>query len=90
VIQTELGRHSFKGKEWMFLLIQPLTWLFMKKPREGAQTTLHLAISDEGGKMTASYWSDCKRAPLKDKLGQSTRPEEIEKLWDLTKKVVGV
>ncbi|KAB7498000.1 Protochlorophyllide reductase, chloroplastic [Armadillidium nasatum] len=31
----------------------------------GAQTTIHLAVSDEGGKVTGEYFVDCKIAPLR-------------------------
>jgi hypothetical protein len=36
--------------------------LFTKPPTEGAKTTLHLALSDEGGQITGKYWSDSKVA----------------------------
>ncbi|KAI9014218.1 hypothetical protein DFJ74DRAFT_771228 [Hyaloraphidium curvatum] len=89
-VRTELARHSMKGREWLVPFFLPLIYLLLKSPWEGAQTTLHLAVSDEGGIVTGAYFADCKRAALMDKLGQSSRPEEIEKLMEVTKQKIGL
>jgi NAD(P)-dependent dehydrogenase (short-subunit alcohol dehydrogenase family) len=56
-IKTNIGNDniSLTGK-----IIAPIFNLFTQPAIEGAKTSLHLALSDEGGQITGKYWSNCK------------------------------
>jgi NAD(P)-dependent dehydrogenase (short-subunit alcohol dehydrogenase family) len=56
VIKTNLGS---QGSNMLWNAVTPIFHLFTKPPTEGAKTTLHLALSDEGRQITGKYWSDC-------------------------------
>jgi hypothetical protein len=38
---------------------------FIQTPKEGAQTTIHLAVADEVANITGEYFSECKASFLK-------------------------
>jgi NAD(P)-dependent dehydrogenase (short-subunit alcohol dehydrogenase family) len=57
VIRTNLGSSSTNS---LWKLITPIFHLFTKPPTEGAKTTLHLALSSEGGEISGKYWSKSK------------------------------
>ncbi|XP_051164543.1 retinol dehydrogenase 12-like isoform X2 [Leptopilina boulardi] len=42
------------------ILIVSLATLLFKTPEEGAQTSIHLTVSDEGSKVSGKYFVDCK------------------------------
>ena len=43
--------------------LRALNRLRLVTPQEGAKTTLHCALSDEAGRETGLYYSDCKPVP---------------------------
>ncbi|KAG0182840.1 hypothetical protein DFQ29_001780 [Apophysomyces sp. BC1021] len=48
------------------MLARPLMHFVLKSPKEGAQTTLYLATSDEVEGKGGGYWSDCKLKTTKE------------------------
>lgn len=70
-----------------------LTFLFMlcnlygKTPREGAQTTLHLALDPGLEKVTGCYFEDCRRARVSYRL---LNRDLSEKVFGLTAKLVNL
>jgi retinol dehydrogenase-12 len=81
-VKTELARHV---PAFLAVPIQFLSGFFMKSPYEGAQTTLHCALSPDvqGGE----YFSDCKAVtPSK----HATDSAAASKLWDVSEKLVGL
>ncbi|XP_076625366.1 retinol dehydrogenase 14 [Colletes latitarsis] len=70
----------------------PVSWLlnfilntFCKTPEQGAQTTIHLAVSDEVDGISGKYFSDCHEQELfrgvKD-------PSKGKKFWELSETMV--
>jgi NAD(P)-dependent dehydrogenase (short-subunit alcohol dehydrogenase family) len=74
-IKTNIGNDNITlaGK-----IIAPIFNLFTQPAVEGAKTTLHLALSDEGGRITGKYWSDSK----------IDRPSELSTNMDLAEQLV--
>ncbi|XP_064484316.1 retinol dehydrogenase 12-like [Ornithodoros turicata] len=58
-----------------------------KSAEEGAQTSIHVAVSEEGGQLTGKYFTDCK-PKLPWAIGQSE--EKARKLWEATVKLTGL
>ncbi|KAI9199692.1 retinol dehydrogenase 13 [Polychytrium aggregatum] len=62
VVNTELTRYIDTG---ILKVLLSVGTILMKTPWEGAQTTLHVALSDECEKVTGEYFHDCKiRKPV--------------------------
>ncbi|GMR42895.1 hypothetical protein PMAYCL1PPCAC_13090, partial [Pristionchus mayeri] len=83
VVATELSRHlPFTNKPMM-----AIAGIFMKSEKEGAQTSLYLAMSSEVKGVSGGYFSDCARhkenpAALDD--------EACKRLYEYSKKAVGL
>lgn len=68
-------------------IVKFLVHLFFKTSKEGAQTTIHLAVSKELKDTTGKYFCDCKE----EKPSFYARDEEMaEKLWKLSEEVCGL
>lgn len=83
-VATELGRHH---PYWLQVVLQPFVFLLTKSPKEGAQTSIHLAVSKELEGVSGLYFADCKeRIPAK-----SAQDDEVaKKLWEVSAKLVGL
>lgn len=57
LVNTEIGRHMGVYKSWIALLfLRPLLWLFLKTPRQGAQTTIYAALSLDLESVSGRYF----------------------------------
>jgi NAD(P)-dependent dehydrogenase (short-subunit alcohol dehydrogenase family) len=80
VVRTELARDY---PRWLTAIFH----LFLISPQSGARTSLHVATSEEGGRMTGGYFEKCRpvqpsRAALDD--------EAAERLWTLSERLLGL
>ena len=76
----------------------------MQTPKQGAQTTIHLAVSDEVANVTGEYFSDCKVNSITKAISEAllylisfqvarasklARDECLsKKLWEISEKLV--
>ena len=57
VVKTELGRYMSINRSYVSsVLLAPLFWLLFKSPVQGAQTTLHCALSSSLEGVTGKYF----------------------------------
>ncbi|XP_011690507.1 PREDICTED: retinol dehydrogenase 14 isoform X2 [Wasmannia auropunctata] len=70
----------------------PLSWglnliikTFFKTPEQGAQTTIHLAVSDEVNGVSGKYFMDCAEHRLSN---AAKDPAKGKKLWELSEPLV--
>ncbi|KAJ3055260.1 hypothetical protein HK097_011062 [Rhizophlyctis rosea] len=87
VVRTELIRGAPLWIRIVSVLITPLK-ILAKTPWEGAQTTLHCALSQEAGYLGGAYWKDCQVCSVRSKQGRDK--EAQEKLWNVSAKIVGL
>ncbi|XP_069697713.1 retinol dehydrogenase 11-like [Periplaneta americana] len=88
LVATEAGRYAdesfFPGAQWFF---DNVLAYFIKTPEQGAQTTIHCAVSEEAGRETGQYYRDCKK-------GRQSSLAFDEKLaadlWDRSARLVGL
>merc|ERR1712133_117784 len=59
IVQTEIFRHLKGISKNIFMIFYHL---YFKTAEEGAQTTIHLAVSEDVENVTGKYFSDCKIA----------------------------
>ena len=84
VILTDIGRNLSKLQAIFFHYIFSH---FAKTSFEGAQTTIHLAVSDELDGVTGLYFVDCKEK----RPGEAALDDQAaKKLWEVSAKLVGL
>ncbi|WP_018666340.1 SDR family oxidoreductase [Bacteroides gallinarum] len=73
----------------MHMWFDPLTDIFfrpfIRTPRQGAATAIHLLLDEEVGKRTGTLNASCRVRPLS---GKFTAHVQMRELWDRTEKIV--
>ncbi|CAL8314466.1 unnamed protein product [Lota lota] len=86
IVRTRLGRHVH-----IPLLARPIFYLalltFFRSALQGAQTLLYLACSPLVEGVSGRYFADCAEETLLDK---ATDVQAAKRLWDLSKRMVGL
>ena len=89
VVRTELMRYTGEGLFFWFPYILTcfhyLYAVISKSPKEGAQTTIHCAVSSDVPKYNGYYFSDC--VPKKPS-NNGMNSEDARRLWDLSENLV--
>ena len=62
--------------------------IFAKTPKQGAQTTIYCAVSEEMEGVTGQYLADCKITKTENP--QATDDKLAEKLWEVSTKLTSV
>ncbi|KAL5487320.1 hypothetical protein EMCRGX_G019909 [Ephydatia muelleri] len=78
-IRTELVLYS---------LATPLTFMFMKSPMEGAQTTIYCAVDEAVEGVSGKYFKDCKVTEPNTKA--AVDDDMAEHLWKVSAELVGL
>ncbi|XP_066280163.1 retinol dehydrogenase 14-like isoform X1 [Branchiostoma lanceolatum] len=91
VVSTELSRNFSTTLGWIMLLLGPFftAWvhLFAKTAKQGAQTSIHLAVDKELETTSGVYFSDCKPHELAP-VGKDD--VTAKKLWQISEEMVGL
>ena len=66
----------------------PVRWLFFKSVWQGAQTTIHCAVSEGIEGDSGKYFCDCKVKKLTNP--QATDDTIAERLWQVSAQLVGL
>ncbi|XP_068222987.1 retinol dehydrogenase 13-like [Palaemon carinicauda] len=79
LVLTEIGRHMSIDKSWMAsLVLKPLLWLFLKTPRQGAQTTIYAALCSDLDGVSGKYFSNQVEANVAE---AALDKEAAQRLW---------
>ncbi|KAI9204136.1 uncharacterized protein BJ171DRAFT_506236 [Polychytrium aggregatum] len=90
MVRTELGRSIGDLRFVAFLVVLNVVGI-LKSPWEGAQTTLHVALSDEcESKVTGEYFAECKVARITPKDGQILDSRLETDFIQESRKLVGI
>ena len=81
-VSTSLGRDNVVANLFVHL-IRP----FIRGPAKGAETSIHVATSAEGGERSGEFWVDCKPIAVEPK---ARDPEWALRLWDASADLVGL
>jgi NAD(P)-dependent dehydrogenase (short-subunit alcohol dehydrogenase family) len=88
IVVTEAGRHVnttwFPGAKWLYEYVLAF---FLKTCEQGAQTTIHCAVSEEVGLETGLYYSDCQKSTCNSKVQDK---DLLQKLWAESARQVGL
>ncbi|KAI0211469.1 Retinol dehydrogenase 12 [Lamellibrachia satsuma] len=87
LVHTELGRHvdSTTFPWWKRMLFKPFIAFCFKTPRQGAQTTIHCAVTEGLEKHSGKYFSDCE---VKTPSPMAQDDKKAQKLWDISAQLV--
>ena len=80
-------RRHLKYSEKTANLLSPIMSLFFKTAEEGAQTTIHLAVSEEVEGTTGKYFVDCKE---RDPAKTAQDDQAANTLWHISAELVGL
>ena len=69
-------------------MLVKLIVIFVKTPKEGAQTTIYCAVSEEMEGVTGQYLADCRITKTENP--QATDDNLAEKLWEVSAKLTKV
>lgn len=81
-VRSELVRHST-----MMSLLFALFSMFLKTPKEGAQTSIYCSVAEELQSISGKHFSDCAPAFVAP---QGRSEETARKLWDASCELLGV
>ena len=70
------------------LVFYPLMALFLKSPRQGAQTSIYCVVADELEGVSGMHFRDCHQANLT--LPASLDGAAAQRLWDISTKMTGL
>ena len=85
VVKTELSRNFYGCVGCLMKCLEPCLGCCVLSPEEGAQTTIHCAVSPDIPNYAGCYFSDSK---VKQLSSQASNPQDAEKLWNLSLKLV--
>jgi NAD(P)-dependent dehydrogenase (short-subunit alcohol dehydrogenase family) len=88
-VRTELMKYAgeglFRWFPYLLRIVYPFWMIVTKSSKEGAQTSIFLAVEDEISKYNGYYFSDCKpKQPSKFARNQ----ENASRLWEMSSKMV--
>ncbi|XP_042207539.1 retinol dehydrogenase 13-like [Homarus americanus] len=67
IVFTDIGRHMSINNSWVAkVFLHPILWLFLKTPRQGAQTTIYLAVNEDLENVSGKYFSNKTEAGMSD------------------------
>ncbi|XP_064081209.1 retinol dehydrogenase 13-like [Macrobrachium nipponense] len=82
LVLTEIGRHMGIDKSWMAsLILKPFLWLFLKTPRQGAQTTIYTALSSDLEGVSGKYFSNQAEVSVAE---AALDKEAAQRLWAIS------
>ena len=67
-------------------LFHMVEWIFFKTPRQGAQTSIYCAVSEEMEGVSGKYLADCKILRTAAANDEGT----AERLWRVSAQMVGL
>ena len=70
------------------MIVNLLRPFFFKTVEQGAQTTICCAVSPDMEGVTGQYLDNCRVKPLRNP--QATDDEAADKLWEMSKEMVGM
>ena len=70
------------------IIFRVLGFLFVKTVKQGAQTTIYCAVSEDMEGVSGKYLADCRIQPSKGALADNAELEE--KLWEVSAQMVGL
>ncbi|XP_019728127.1 retinol dehydrogenase 12 isoform X1 [Hippocampus comes] len=81
-VNSDLTRHST-----LMMIIFSVLSVFLKTPREGAQTSIYCAVAEELHSISGKHFSDCSPAFVAP---QGRSEETARRLWDASCELLGI
>ncbi|XP_038075696.1 retinol dehydrogenase 13-like [Patiria miniata] len=88
VVKTQIGRHTGMHRSgFSSFILSPIFWMFVKTPKQGAQTNIYCAVASEVEGVTGKYFSDCAEV---DCHARGRDDAVAERLWLESARLVGL
>ncbi|XP_071962136.1 retinol dehydrogenase 13-like isoform X2 [Antedon mediterranea] len=88
IVKTFIGRHTGLHNSYFSMsILGPIFWMFVKTPKQGAQTSIECAINKDFEHVSGKYFKDCKIITCDPK---GCDDEVAEKLWKVSEQMVGL
>ncbi|XP_068607979.1 retinol dehydrogenase 12 [Brachionichthys hirsutus] len=81
-VNSDLTRHST-----LMMIFFTIFSMFLKTPREGAQTSIHCAVAEELHSISGKHFSECSPAFVAP---QGRSEETARRLWDASCELLGI
>ncbi|XP_022101356.1 retinol dehydrogenase 13-like [Acanthaster planci] len=88
VVKTQIGRHTGVHKSgFSSFILSPVFWMFVKTPKQGAQTSIYCAVASEVEGVSGKYFRDCTEADCHPR----GRDDAVaQRLWEESARLVGL
>jgi len=87
IVRTELARNVKGWRKWGMWFIRLFVTPFLKSAKEGAQSSIYLAVDPKVEKISGEYFGDCR-------IGRATLLSRdmglAKKLWEASENLTGV
>ena len=81
MVRTDLFRDQPKWMQYLYKALYPLAWLLMKSEKEGAQTSLCLAMMPSDRLVSGGHYQDCALIQANPNAHDK---EVVRQAWDAT------
>ncbi|KAE8622169.1 hypothetical protein XENTR_v10005124 [Xenopus tropicalis] len=83
-VHTNLARSL---PSWIKVLIEPVSWLFLRTPMNGAQTSIYCAVQEGIEMYSGRYFDNCQVRQVKP----HARDDAVaKKLWEVSERMTGL
>ena len=88
LVRNEFGRFLDYWFGYFYILFYPVLYVVLKTPKQGAQTSIYCAVSEELEGLSGKHFYNCK---IKDNALSPTLDEAAaQRLWDICEKMTGL
>lgn len=82
IVFTDIGRHMSINNSWLAkIFLYPFLWALLKTPRQGAQTTIYVALNSELENVSGKYFSNKAEAQVSE---AALDREAAKRLWAIS------
>ena len=86
VVRTEITRYIRKGIiDFLYMMVEPIYWIFSKSSKEGAQTSLYTIYESTDKLVNGAYYSDCAE---KTPTAEARNADTAAKLWEVSEQLL--
>ena len=71
--------------DFLYMMVEPIYWIFSKSSKEGAQTSLYTIYESTDKLVNGAYYSDCAE---KTPTAEARNADTAAKLWEVSEQLL--